>query len=118
MVQPLELSGAADAGVGRLAGVCAEVNHEAVLLPEGRAAVRALMGLRIARVHGSLMSSQISGSAVERVTNVALHLALLTLLVLCLPVEQHKPSKQTQLRTQKSALFWFSDQNQDLKSLF
>ncbi len=101
MMAPLKLGGAAGAGVGRLAGVGAQVDHVAVALSECRAAVRALVaGRGWARVAGSHMPPQMGGGAVEGVAELALYLTRLGLLVLRLPVEQHEPSRYIQLKGQ------------------
>ncbi len=101
MMSPLKLGGAAGAGVGRLAGVGAQVDHVAVALPECRAAVRALVvGRGWARVAGSRVPPQMGGGAVEGVAELTLHLARLALLVLRLPVEQHEPFRCIQLNRQ------------------
>ncbi len=101
MMAPLKLCGTAGAGVGRLAGVGAQVDLQAVALPECRAAVRALVvGRGWARVAGSHVPPQMGGGAVEGVAQLALHLARLVLLVLRLSVEQHEPSKYIQVKGQ------------------
>jgi hypothetical protein len=101
MMPPLKLCGAAGAGVGRLASVGAQVDLQAVALPECRAAVRALVvGHGWARVAGSHVPSQMGGGAVEGVAELTLHRARLALLVLRLPVEQHEPSRYIQLKGQ------------------
>ncbi len=101
MMPPFKLGGATGAGVRRLAGVGAQVNLQAVALPECRAAVRALVvGRGRARVAGSRVPPQMGGGAVEGVAELTLHLARLALLVLCLPVEQHEPSRYIQVKGQ------------------
>ena len=77
VVEPLELGRTLGAAVGRLAGVDAQMNHEAVPLPKAGRAVAAAVARRFLRVSGLDVLLEVGLALVDRVAQITLYISLL-----------------------------------------